>query len=439
MKDGPSSATPFGVELRRLRLAAGHSTQGLAQLIQYSKSHVSKVETGRKTPSLDFARRADAALTAQGHLITLAIATGTSHHTERSEELRLEIARLASVNEDTSGPSLAPDSYDRDIQSSTSTGTSFDTVVTDHSLESFLTLYENMRDLGQTLSPSSMMEMFKPHTAALRELALHVDPSLSSQVLLLAARFAEYTGWMAQETGDDVGALRWTDQAVELAQRAGDQDMVAYAYVRRANIALYQQDAYGTVSFAKQAQAMNCSTRVKGLAVQREAQGHALAGDYSAFRRCIQLSAELLSANTEERTNRPILGSTKIPDTVALAEGWSLHDLGRSAEAVEILTRLFDRTPKKLTRAWGRIGARLALALASIREIDRACEIVQPILVVSPVIESATIRADLRQLSRILNRWNSNPSVQRIMPALSAALTPAGNQPAPLPTHTLGM
>lgn len=438
MTDRPSSATPFGVELRRLRSAAGLSTQGLAELIQYSKSHISKVETGLKSPSVDFARRSDAALAAGGQLIALAVKTVKSNRTERSDELCREIARLESVNVSTGGPSPAMNSYVPGAQPPAAAVTSTDSVATDHSLESFRNLLASMRDLGQTLSPSSIVEMLKPHTIALRELALHVEPSLSCQALLLAARFAEYTGWMAQEMGDDVAALRWTDQAVELAQAAGDQDMVAYAYVRRANIALYQQDAYGTVSFARQAQAMNCSTRVRGLAAQREAQGHALAGDYAAFRRCISLSSELLSSNDEERTKRPVLGPTKIPDSVALAEGWSLHDLGRSAEAVDILSRLFDHTPKKASRAWARIGARLALALASIREIDRACEVVQPILALSPVVESATIRADLRQLSRILNRWSSNPSVRRIMPDLSAALTPVGDRPSPPPAQTLG-
>lgn len=410
MRDTPAPAVRFGAQLRRLRIAAGLSLTELGRRVYFSKGYISKVERGQKSASLGFARLCDAALAADGRLIALALEVNASPPAELSAE---QHKRRASpefyVDESTQAPAAADPT---------------DGATAEHSLEAFRTLLASLRDLGQTLSPSSVMEMLKPHTDALRELARHTEPAQAREALLLAARFAECTGWMAQETGDDVAALRWTDRAVELARAAGDDDMIAYAFVRRANIALYQQDAYGTISFARQAQTMNCGARVHGLAAQREAQGHALAGDYAAFRRCIERSAQLLTADDDENPGRPILGPTKIPDTVALAEGWSLHDLGRSAEAVEILSRLFDRTPKRASRAWARIGARLALALASIREIDRACAVIQPILVISPVIESATIRSDLRQLSRILNRWSANSSVQRIMPDLSAALTP---------------
>jgi hypothetical protein len=60
--------------------------------------------------------------------------------------------------------------------------------------------------------------------------------------------------------------------------------------------------------------------------------------------------------------------------------------------------------------------------------------VIQPILVMSPLIESATIRSDLRELARVLNRWNTNESVRRIMPELSAVLTPAADRLQPHPT-----
>ena len=37
--------------------------------------------------------------------------------------------------------------------------------------------------------------------------------------LRLAGRYAEFTGWMAQESGDETASLWWTKHAVELAAR----------------------------------------------------------------------------------------------------------------------------------------------------------------------------------------------------------------------------
>ena len=419
MADEAGAGRRLGVELRRLRLAAGLSIAELARRTHYSKGHISKVETGLKPPSPEFVRAMDSAVQAAGQLIALAT-------------VRPKSDRVASGVEPEAG-SHAWAAESGGVEAGADAGAPAAAVgfEGDASLEAFRSALGSLRDLGQVLDPASVVEMVKPYILVLRQLAQSAEPAVRSDVSLLGSRFAEFAGWMAQEMGDDVAALRWTDEAAELARAAGDRDLIAYANVRRANIALYQQDAYGTIAFSQQAQAMECSDRIKGLAAQREAQGHALVGNYDAFRRCISLSARLLSHSAGSATGELVLGSVRIPDTVALAEGWSLHDLGRSAEAAEILTALLERTPGRSMRARARIGARLALALASIREIDRASKIIQPMLEQGNASRSATVRADLRQLARVLNRWSADPAVRRIMPELSAALTPVSSgQPA---------
>ncbi|MEV0418451.1 helix-turn-helix domain-containing protein [Streptosporangium canum] len=59
------SASPrirFGAELRKIRLLSGLSQRRLGNLIHVSVSHLSMVENGRRTPTLDLARKTDAAL-----------------------------------------------------------------------------------------------------------------------------------------------------------------------------------------------------------------------------------------------------------------------------------------------------------------------------------------------------------------------------------------
>src|SRR5262245_42934275 len=62
----------FGEELRKRRLAAGLSLTALAQLVHYSKGHLSKVERGIKKPSRDLVRLCDGRLCAGGALAGLA-------------------------------------------------------------------------------------------------------------------------------------------------------------------------------------------------------------------------------------------------------------------------------------------------------------------------------------------------------------------------------
>ncbi|GAA3391852.1 helix-turn-helix transcriptional regulator [Streptomyces roseoviridis] len=57
-----SPQAAFGARLRRLRQERGWSQDELGEAMEYSSTHISSVETGRKMPTLRLARRADAAL-----------------------------------------------------------------------------------------------------------------------------------------------------------------------------------------------------------------------------------------------------------------------------------------------------------------------------------------------------------------------------------------
>ncbi|WP_301124441.1 helix-turn-helix domain-containing protein [Streptomyces cacaoi] len=61
-----SPQAAFGARLRTSREARGWKQEQLAQRMGYSSTHVSAVETGRKMPTLRFARSADCALDIEG-------------------------------------------------------------------------------------------------------------------------------------------------------------------------------------------------------------------------------------------------------------------------------------------------------------------------------------------------------------------------------------
>src|SRR6185369_3805286 len=107
-------------------------------------------------------------------------------------------------------------------------------------------------------APAALLPTLVAQTHALRLLARQAGPADRARGLLLASRFAEYTGWISQESGDDGAALWWTDLAVDLAEAAGDRELGAYANVRRALVALYRHDSIATVALARQAGAARC-------------------------------------------------------------------------------------------------------------------------------------------------------------------------------------
>ncbi len=398
MVDEASSRLAFGTELRRRRLAAGHSLTDLANLVNYSKSHLSKIESGSKTAGVALARRCDQALNASGALARLVqprTPDGAGPADDRSGEVW--VMRLAADGYNQF------QAFDRRtvVASGAATLLSWSTVPPAGGSDSaavaltgFRAMFDQFRLLGQVADPATLSQILVGATNALRHLASTAPSSARAAALRLGARFAEYTGWMAQESGDDTAALWWTNQAVEMAAAGGDRELEHYALVRRAEVALYRDDPISVVALAGRAQAARCSARIRGLAAHRE-----------------------------------VLGSSATVDPGRFVTGWCMYDLGHPDAAAEVLTGELDRLPGQAFRLRARYAARLALALASVRQIDEACAAVAPVLDRASLIDSATVRYDLRQLARNLNRWRTDETVRRTMPSLVAALHTNQAQP----------
>lgn len=352
----------FAQEVRRLRGERGLSLNQMTGLVRYSKGHLSKIENGQTPPNPEMARILDDALGAGGRLIALA------------------------------------DAPVRPIPSDHAT------------LLTYNSMFDHHRALGHRLSPEVVLVSLRPQVDALSDLARSADdPSLGRGLWLLAAKYAEYAGWMEQERGDDASAAEMTKRAVQYAAKGGDRELEAWALVRAAEFALYKGDAQATVRFSRLA-GKSRSTAVQAGAAQREAQGYALAGAELRCEEALDRAAELGRAVSESP-----YGSTSLVDQVAITRAWAFHDLGRHAEAAEILdVQLPLITPTSL-RARTRFGLRRALAHARAGEVDHACELVADLLDDIRQVQSATVHIDLTAFSKLLSH---------LRPASGRALAP---------------
>lgn len=395
----------FGTLLRERRAAAGISMGELARRVNYSKSYLSKLENDLKPPNATVARICDNALDAGGAL-TEAARTAREPSVEPVEgglDRRQMLAGAGTLIgiAFVGGPRPVPD----------------ETVVT-----GLRTSFEHLRMLGMQTSPAVVLEPLVAQARSVHALAWENPEPSRSRLLLLAARIAEYIGWLSQEAGNDQGALWWTRYAAELSHTGGDRDIEAYALVREAGLALYRQDPITTIDLARQAQqTVRASARTLGLAARREAQGHALAGDRDAYERAMDRAAELIDSSTVDTRRYPVLGPSA-SDPLALARGWALADLGKAGEAATVLDREVAKLPVGNRRTRARFGVRRSLAHALAGEIDQSCLTLRETLDDAAHVDSATIRMDLRELSRTLSRWRGHRTVREIYPQLSGVL-----------------
>lgn len=396
-------AESFGDMLREHRAAAGFSMGQLAKRIHYSKGYLSKIENDLKPPHETVARLCDNALDAGGKLVEAARLArdrvGGEHKLDRRQVLAAGTVFGMTL---AGGPRPVPH---------------------EGVVAGIRTAFEHLRRLGTQTSPVVILESLVAQVNTVSALAHENPEPIRSRLLLLAARIAEYTGWMSQEVGDERHALWWTRRSAELARLGGDRQITSYALVREAGLALYRQDPVTTIGFAQQAQVSgSASRRVLALAARREAQGHALAGDGDSYQRAMDRAVELLDSSTSDDEAYPQLG-TSAPDPVELARGWALCDLGRPDEAAAVLERELVRLPAVSRRARARFGVRRSLAYVLSGEVDQSCLTLTETLDDVAHVDSATVRLDLRELARHLGRWHNHGMVREVGPHLRHALT----------------
>lgn len=279
-------------------------------------------------------------------------------------------------------------------------------------------LFTHIRGLGQRTSAVTVLPMLTVQTRVVGQFASRSGPRERDELLALAARYAEYTGWMAQEAGDDSGAMHWTRQAADLAEAAGDAEFTGYAFIRQSLITMYRQDDSTTIELAQAARRLALTPRVRSQAARREAQGHALAGDYNACMRCLEDAREL-AQREETRSSATTLGPTHLTDPLAMITGWCLYDLGRPGRAAELLDCQFERLAPDALRSQARYGIRRALAHAALGEIDHACQLTAELLPIVDGIGSATVAVELRDLARLLRRYGGTAAVRKLLPDLA--------------------
>jgi len=419
---------PFGPQLRHRRTAVDVSLTELARRTHYSKGYLSKIETGARPPTGSVARRCDAALNADGALTALVRPPETVDIRSIPPAV-MDREELWTLTMGTNGSAWFQPLDRRDaltagaasllvlgLGAARSPRAQQEAVLT-----TFADVFTQIRALGQQASPRVVLPTLITSTHTLQQVAATVTGQGRSDGYLLASRYAEYTGWMAQEAGQDSAALWWTDKAVALAAAGGDRELAVYALIRRALVSLYAGDTLQTITLARRAQDDRAAgRRVRGLAAQREAQGHALAGADSDCRRALDRATGLLDGATTGP--RPVLGSTTISNPVSLSTAWCLYDLGRPAQAAELLDRELRTVGPSARRFHARWGARRALAYAASGEIDHACMLSRDLLSDLTITDSATVRADVRALARTLARWLTHPPVRQLYPELTAAL-----------------
>ncbi len=129
--------------------------------------------------------------------------------------------------------------------------------------------------------PLGLIPLLVQQTNHAIDLIRLTPPSGQPDVIYAAARLAEFTGWLYQDAGDTGSAMHWTNAGVDLATEAGDSYLVAYMWMRKANVALDARKPRMVLEFAAEAgrRATHLTPKLRASNLRVEAQALAIQGD----------------------------------------------------------------------------------------------------------------------------------------------------------------
>jgi hypothetical protein len=343
--------------MRELRQEKGWSLSALAGLTRISAGQVGNLEHGRRWPTAAVAAACDKALGAEGELVALA-----------------SLSRPVSLT----GPG-------GDAGAAT---------------EAYSAILGSLRAVGRECGPRRVLGVLVASAQTLGDAAAESSGARARETWLLASRFAEYAGWMWQESGNHAAALSWTSRAVAWGERGGDEAVAAYALVRRAMISQHRGDPRAAVEFARCAAAHRAATpRIRAHAARREAQGHALLGDTQRCMASLDRCAALLGEPADEAV--PAWGPQASARSFGLIRASCLVTLRLFADAVEAFNAGLGTGAWPASGAAGsgnaqaRFRARQAAAYMGLGHGDIACALLIPLLPAAGRLDSATLRAEL--------------------------------------------
>jgi tetratricopeptide (TPR) repeat protein len=274
------------------------------------------------------------------------------------------------------------------------------------------------------LGPRALYPVVEAHATAIESLAQGADGRLLDGLVGVGAGYAEFAGWLSQDSGDTTAATSWYRRALEWAEAAGDDRMAAFVLMRRAVQAIGARQGAQASQLAHAAQRSRhpSTLRVRALAAQMEAVGHAVNGAGSEADRAIDLAERLV---VESVLAEPVAGDPSIGRYCDLSLYLDITrakchlELKRGDAAVDAFSRVLDSLPSEYHRDRGQYLARLAQAYVQAGVPAEACVAAEEALAIAATTGSSRTIKDLRGMAQSLKPWATTEPVLRLQGLLA--------------------
>jgi transcriptional regulator with XRE-family HTH domain len=128
------------------------------------------------------------------------------------------------------------------------------------------------------LGPRYLIPTVQSQMPLIEQLCQSARGSEREAILSIAARYAEFCGWLYQDSGRTDYATFWTEQALDYAHELGEANLIAYILYRKSNIVTEAGSPGHGLGLASAAlkTAKSLPPRIRAVSLRQQARAHAL-------------------------------------------------------------------------------------------------------------------------------------------------------------------
>jgi transcriptional regulator with XRE-family HTH domain len=203
----------------------------------------------------------------------------------------------------------------------------------------FALCLEDCQTQDGNLGPLKALPSALSVIAAIEVTARQVSVAVRLQLLTLAARCAEFAGWLYRDAGALDQATYWYDRATEWAQEARNPAMQGYLLLRKSQLAYDARDALRVLTLAQAAQhgPWQLPVRVQAEVSLQHARGLGMLGHpRDTVQRQLDDAWTLLARAVPDDESSKLLGATFTEGTLRLRSASCYVEVGQTRLAADL-------------------------------------------------------------------------------------------------------
>ncbi|MEV7547184.1 helix-turn-helix transcriptional regulator [Streptomyces sp. NPDC089915] len=271
------------------------------------------------------------------------------------------------------------------------------------------------------LGPRALIDTISAQCDLISQLVDAAEEPTRQRMARIGVHYAAFAAWLHLDAGDPGAALRCHDIAQELAHRSRDPEAVACALVDRAMARTDQGLGTAVTDLCEGAlmDASRLSPEIQVFALQQQAHGASLLGDRRRVDGLLDRAGRLLDAVDVETWGTACL---RTPHYVEVQRATCYGRLGLAREADRLWQQIIPAAPPTSRRDVGVWTARHAVAVAVLREPERAVALAGQAAGIVVRTGSERARRELTAVEAAMTPWQAEPIGQ----SLAEVLAPIG-------------